>query len=442
MLPRTKKRRFGIIEGLEDRQLMAADLVGGIIEPVDSMPKNTGDEPPVFIQAGEKMSDFEAVPNLGQHQWAIPSNLAGVWTNANDNTRGVTKIQVFDGPGGPQIQAWGSCLPEDCDWGRTDLDLLGTSVTDVTPDYALGSWDPGFKETTVTMNLNGFLGKIVDIYHVYSDDSARENRHERLWLSNHGTMYEIDDLGNDELQDVIAGSWVSSNANTGGVTRAEITVPSRPGASGDLDLNLFGACSPTDCDWGSTSMHEVGSSIVDTTPEYAIANQEFGFKSVFVTSRYESGDLIVGTYNVFHDDSGRSNYFSEERMWKMGDANHDGHFNSSDIVQIMQAGEYEDGINNNSTWEEGDFDRDGDFTTSDLVLAFSSGGFGQTRVRPFLPPVLIPIPDLDPEVRFNLSADLIDDIFDEDDFEVPQLPPGIEIGPGIRDHIFAEGIVS
>lgn len=38
MLPRTKKRRFGIIEGLEDRQLMAADLVGGIIEPVDSMP--------------------------------------------------------------------------------------------------------------------------------------------------------------------------------------------------------------------------------------------------------------------------------------------------------------------------------------------------------------------------------------------------------------------
>ena len=309
MLPRTKKRRFGIIEGLEDRQLMAADLVGGIIEPVDSMPKNTGDKSPVFIQAGDKMSDFEAVPNLGQHQLAIPSNLSGVWTNANDNTRGVTKVQVFDGPGGSQIQAWGSCIPEDCDWG-------------------------------------------------------------------------------------------------------------------------------------STSMHEVGSSIVDTTPEYAIANQEFGFKSVFITSRYESGDLIVGTYNVFHDDSGRSNYFSEERMWKMGDANHDGHFNSSDIVQIMQAGEYEDGINNNSTWEEGDFDRDGDFTTSDLVLAFSSGGFEQTRVRPFLPPVLIPIPDLDPEVRFNLSADLIDDIFDEDDFEVLQLLPGIEIGTGIQDHIFVEGIIS
>ena len=35
MSPRTKKRRFGLIEGLEDRQLMAADLVGGIVEPVE-----------------------------------------------------------------------------------------------------------------------------------------------------------------------------------------------------------------------------------------------------------------------------------------------------------------------------------------------------------------------------------------------------------------------
>ncbi|MCA9213377.1 MAG: CotH kinase family protein, partial [Planctomycetales bacterium] len=53
-----------------------------------------------------------------------------------------------------------------------------------------------------------------------------------------------------------------------------------------------------------------------------------------------------------------------------GDANHDGLFNSQDLVQIFQAAEYEDDVPGNSTWEEGDWDGDGDFTTSDLVFAF------------------------------------------------------------------------
>ena len=433
MLPRSNKRRFGMIEGLEDRQLMAADLVGGL---VDAMPQPQEPDSAMLVQSGDEQRDFTSDKNLKKDDLVvIPSNLSGIWTNANDNTRSLTKIQIFDGPGGPQIQAWGSCLPNDCDWGKTDLDLLGTSVTDVTPDYAIGSWNPHYKESTITIDLNGPLGKVVDLYNVFTDDSNRENFHERYWLSNNGSMYEISDFGNNDLQDVIAGSWVNSNPHAGGVTRANITDNTPSDAQEDLLLNFYGSCIPTDCDWGPTEMHEVGSSIADQTPEYAVANYDLDFKSTFVTSRFESGDLIVGTYNVFHDDSGRSNYFNEERMWKLGDANHDGHFNSSDIVKIMQAGEYEDGINNNSTWEEGDFDRDGDFTTSDLVLAFGSGGFEQTRIRPIQPPVLIPIPEFDPTIDFNSSTDLVDDIFDEEDIDRP-LPPGFEIAPDIVDNIF------
>ena len=58
-----------------------------------------------------------------------------------------------------------------------------------------------------------------------------------------------------------------------------------------------------------------------------------------------------------------------------GDSNHDGIFNSSDLVLVFQAGEYEDGIAANSTFEEGDWDGDGDFTTSDLVFAFQAGTY-------------------------------------------------------------------
>ena len=59
-----------------------------------------------------------------------------------------------------------------------------------------------------------------------------------------------------------------------------------------------------------------------------------------------------------------------------GDSNHDGLFNSTDVVLVMQLGEYEDAILGNSTFEEGDWDGDGDFTTSDWVFAFQWGGYG------------------------------------------------------------------
>jgi hypothetical protein len=58
-----------------------------------------------------------------------------------------------------------------------------------------------------------------------------------------------------------------------------------------------------------------------------------------------------------------------------GDANHDGIFNSSDLVLVFVAGEYEDGVGLNSTWEEGDWNGDGDFTTADLVAAFVAGRY-------------------------------------------------------------------
>jgi hypothetical protein len=58
-----------------------------------------------------------------------------------------------------------------------------------------------------------------------------------------------------------------------------------------------------------------------------------------------------------------------------GDANLDGIFNSRDMLIVFQAGEYEDGIPDNSTWREGDWNCDGDFGTGDLLTAFRHGGY-------------------------------------------------------------------
>ena len=60
-----------------------------------------------------------------------------------------------------------------------------------------------------------------------------------------------------------------------------------------------------------------------------------------------------------------------------GDADLDGQFGSSDLINVFQAGEYEDDVVGNSTWSTGDWNADGEFSTSDLVVAFQDGGYEQ-----------------------------------------------------------------
>ncbi len=58
-----------------------------------------------------------------------------------------------------------------------------------------------------------------------------------------------------------------------------------------------------------------------------------------------------------------------------GDSNLDGVFDSSDLVAVFRAGEYEDNQEGNSQWAEGDWNCDGEFDSSDLVMSFARGGY-------------------------------------------------------------------
>jgi hypothetical protein len=76
--------------------------------------------------------------------------------------------------------------------------------------------------------------------------------------------------------------------------------------------------------------------------------------------------------------------FNDRRMWVedlygsfFGDSNLDGEFGTSDLIQVLQGGEYEDQLVGNSTWATGDWNGDLEFNTRDLVVALQSGGFEQ-----------------------------------------------------------------
>ncbi|MCP4191095.1 MAG: PEP-CTERM sorting domain-containing protein [Planctomycetaceae bacterium] len=75
------------------------------------------------------------------------------------------------------------------------------------------------------------------------------------------------------------------------------------------------------------------------------------------------------------DSTERANYVHDVLGTWMGDANLDGEFNSSDLVQVFSAAKYESG--EAAGWGEGDFSGDSLFNSGDLVVAFSDAGYEQ-----------------------------------------------------------------
>jgi uncharacterized protein YjbI with pentapeptide repeats len=69
-----------------------------------------------------------------------------------------------------------------------------------------------------------------------------------------------------------------------------------------------------------------------------------------------------------------------------GDANLDGRFDSTDLVAVFNAGEYQDWGYQNSTWSTGDWTGDREFTTTDLIVALADGGYEMEA--PSLPTVV------------------------------------------------------
>ncbi len=95
----------------------------------------------------------------------------------------------------------------------------------------------------------------------------------------------------------------------------------------------------------------------------------------------ENGDGVV-------DLADRTIWVKQYKHTWMGDADLDGEFNSSDLVDVFQAGTYETG--EPATWATGDWTGDMQFDSSDLVEAFQDGGY-EEGVRPAINAVPEPV---------------------------------------------------
>lgn len=83
----------------------------------------------------------------------------------------------------------------------------------------------------------------------------------------------------------------------------------------------------------------------------------------------------------------------------IGDSTLDGLFDSSDLIAVFVAGQYEDATPDNSAWHDGDWNADGDFDTSDLIAAMATGTYEQ-------PPEAVGVPEPSAAV-FVLSLSIL-----------------------------------
>jgi hypothetical protein len=103
----------------------------------------------------------------------------------------------------------------------------------------------------------------------------------------------------------LVGTWTACDRRTNGIVRIVIAAK---GAG--ITVQVFGACTPTPCDWGVVDGNAYAANVSATDAIAFTAQYKFSFKTAIVTGLLDQGSLIVETYNVFTDGSGRSNYYS------------------------------------------------------------------------------------------------------------------------------------
>lgn len=106
----------------------------------------------------------------------------------------------------------------------------------------------------------------------------------------------------------LVGNWTNCDASTRSLVRAAIT-----NAKKGVNVELFGACVPTACDWGVVPGHVYAPNVSSKNAVAFSANYKFDFKETIVTGMLlEPGLLMVELYNHFTDGSDRMDYSTKD----------------------------------------------------------------------------------------------------------------------------------
>ena len=108
----------------------------------------------------------------------------------------------------------------------------------------------------------------------------------------------------------IIGEW--ANASSG--LKLKITQDAK---SSSIEAWAAGGGGTTEIPWGKTPLDRLGDNVAATNLPYGFATWDHGFKLTHLTARLDGDQLVVETFSVFKDGSGRSNYRTVEKLSKV-----------------------------------------------------------------------------------------------------------------------------
>jgi len=109
----------------------------------------------------------------------------------------------------------------------------------------------------------------------------------------------------------LAGTWVNYDKATRGVVRVVITE-----ADGALVVRAYGACEQEPCDWGEARGEAFASGVEEQEAVGFKSFYDFGFMETFLAAYLNKRLLVLDSYNVFKDGSGRSRYFFRDHFYQ------------------------------------------------------------------------------------------------------------------------------
>ncbi|MGD0142925.1 MAG: hypothetical protein ABSC92_07185 [Rhizomicrobium sp.] len=113
------------------------------------------------------------------------------------------------------------------------------------------------------------------------------------------------------------GKWTNVDHDTSGIAYVSV----KPDPMG-VHMRVFGACQPTDCDWGAVEVHLYAGSVGGNPVNDAHAiighfNSSFAHKEMILREAH-GDELKYEVYTHFTDGSGRSDYVTFGRLQRVG----------------------------------------------------------------------------------------------------------------------------
>jgi hypothetical protein len=109
----------------------------------------------------------------------------------------------------------------------------------------------------------------------------------------------------------LTGTWVNYDKATRGIVKLVLAEK-----DGEFTVRVYGACTPDPCDWGEVRGEVFAAGSAHDEAVGFKSFYDFGFMETLLAAYLNKRLLVLDSYNIFKDGSGRSQYFFRDHLYQ------------------------------------------------------------------------------------------------------------------------------